>query len=76
MYTEFNVSKDGSHFFATHERSCTDSNKAQALKEVLKEKFPESEGYKVTATFYPQRGYSLDLSKDMAWEINSVLTTL
>lgn len=76
MYIEFNISLNGKHFFATHERSCTDSNKADEVKKVLLEKFPESEGYEVTATLNPQRNYGLDLSKDMAWEVNEVLTSL
>ncbi len=76
MYIEFNISLNGKHFFATHERSCTDSSKAEEVKKVLLEKFPENEGFKVTATVYPQRGYGIDLDKDMAWEVNRVLTNL
>ncbi len=76
MYIEFNVSLNGKHFFATHERSCTNSSKADELKKVLLRKFPESAGYKVSASINPQRSYGLDLSKDIAWEINRVLTEL
>ena len=76
MYIEFNVSLNGKHFFATHERSCTDSNKAGELKKVLLTKFPKSQGYRVTASMSPQRSYGLDLDKDMAWEVNRVLTDL
>lgn len=76
MIIEFNIAKDGKHFFATAERSCRDSNKADEVKKVLQEKFPQSEGYEVTASLSPQRGYGIDLSKDMAWEINSILTKL
>jgi hypothetical protein len=74
MYIEFNISLNGRHFFATHERSCTDSSKAEELKRVLLFKFPESQGYKVTASITPQRSYGLDLSNDTAWEVNNVLT--
>lgn len=74
MYIEFNVSLNGKHFFATAKRSCTDSNKADELKKVLLEKFPESEGYKVTASMNPQRSYNISIEKDMAWEVNNVLT--
>lgn len=76
MDIEFNISLNGRHFFATDERSCTDSSKADEVKKVLLEKFPESEGYNVTATMNPQRGYGIDLSKDTAWEVNRVLTNL
>ncbi len=76
MYIEFNVSLNGKHFFATNERSCTDSTQADKVKKILLEKFPESEGYKVSASMNPQRGYGIDLSKDMAWEVNNILTKL
>ncbi len=76
MYIEFNISLNGKHFFATHERSCTYSTSAEAVKKVLLEKFPESEGYKVSASLNPQRSYGLDLDKDMSWEVNRVLTEL
>lgn len=76
MYIEFNISLNDKHFFATHERSCRDSIEAHKVKEVLLEKFPESEGYRVTASFNPQRSYGLDLSKDMAWEVNRILTSI
>ena len=76
MYIEFNISLNGRHFFATHERSCTDSNSADKVKKVLLEKFPESEGYKVTASMNPQRGYGIDLSKDISGEVNRVLTSI
>ena len=51
-YIEFNVSKNGSHFFATSARSChsTDVTKAHQLWEVLHTKFPPCEGYEITAT--------------------------
>lgn len=76
MYIEFNISLNGKHFFATHERSCTNSNEAYEFKKVLLEKFPQSEGYKITATLNPQRSYGIDLSKDMSFEVNSILTKL
>ena len=72
MYIEFNVSLNGKHFFATHERSCTDSSKADKLKKVLLEKFPKSEGYEVSASMDRQTQYGLDLNKDMSEEVNRV----
>ena len=76
MYIEFNISLNGKHFFATTERSCTNSEQAKVLNEVLQTKFPKSEGYKITATLNPQRSYGIDLSKDIAFEVNNILTNL
>lgn len=76
MYIDFNIALNGKHFFATHERSCKNSSDAETLKKVLQEKFPQSEGYLVTASLNPQRSYGIDLSKDMAWEVNSIITKL
>jgi hypothetical protein len=74
MYIEFNISLNGKHFFATHKRSCTNSMDADTLNKVLQEKFPKSEGYKISATLHPERGFTLDLSNDISLEVNSVLT--
>ena len=49
MY-EINVSKDGRHFFATHERSITDPAKLRDVLWVIGQKFPESEGYQISVT--------------------------
>jgi hypothetical protein len=76
MYIEFNISLNGKHFFATHERSCTDSTKGEQLKKVLQEKFPESEGYKVTASLNPQTSYWINLEEPMSSEVNCILTKI
>ena len=73
MYIEFNISLNGHHFFATHERSCTSSEKAETLKKVLQEKFPESEGYKVTAFLNPQKSYGINLEADLPKQINKLI---
>ena len=73
MYIEFNVSLNGKHFFATHERSCTNSIDANKLKKVLQEKFPESEGYYITASINPQRSYSIDLNENISTQISNIL---
>lgn len=62
MIYEINVAKDGRHFFATHERSLTYYNVKKAYT-VLKEKFPESEGYSVSVTEWTNTGKSLDMDK-------------
>jgi hypothetical protein len=74
MYIEFNIALNGKHFFATHKRSCTNSEQAIKLNEVLQDKFPESEGYSIKASLHPQRSYGIDLSKGIAFEVNSILT--
>lgn len=63
MYYEINVSKNGYHFFATAERSCTNSWQAKKVYEVLKEKFPESEGYNLKITRYETVGKFIDPDK-------------
>ena len=57
-YIEINVAKDGHHFFATAERSIP-TYPPERYEEVLrtfKEKFPESEGYSITAVKWESRG--------------------
>ncbi len=52
MGYEINVSQNGRHLFATHERSMSNKLLEQALDmmHLMCDKFPESEGYKVTMT--------------------------
>lgn len=49
-YYEINVSLNGVHFFATHKRSLTDKRKMQEVLEIFKQKFPDSEGYRISVT--------------------------
>jgi hypothetical protein len=56
-YYEINISKNGQFVFATAERSATDEHSAKKLFKLLKEKFPESEGYKVEVTYWDCTGY-------------------
>lgn len=56
MYYEINVSLNGQHFFATAERSITNLNKAEKIYNLFKEKFPESEGYKIDITEWSKVG--------------------
>lgn len=48
MYYEINISWFGSHFFATSKHSLGTEAKAKEVYEVLREKFPENEGYDIT----------------------------
>lgn len=51
-YFEINVSKNGVHFFATAPRSLPvySFNRVEEVLKVIREKFPESEGYKIGVT--------------------------
>lgn len=57
---EINVAKDGRHLFATHERSLTNKWDYEKVMKIMKEKFPASEGYNVTATGEYQFGITID----------------
>lgn len=61
MYYEINVSLNGQHFFATAERSVTAEWKLKEVYKVLKEKFPEEEGYKVDVTHWEKVGKFVDM---------------
>lgn len=56
MNYEINISKNGIHFFATHERSVSSSKKLKEIYPILKEKFPEEEGYLISVTKYERIG--------------------
>lgn len=61
MYYEINISLNGQHFFATAERSITNLNKAEKIYNLFKEKFPESEGYKIDITEWNKVGKSINM---------------
>jgi hypothetical protein len=50
MWYEINVSKDGRHYFATHERSITAVSRAVEIRDRLKQAMPEEEGFTFTIT--------------------------
>jgi len=56
MHYEINVSKDGVHLFATHERSLQENEKALALFKEFQFKFPSIEGYKLQMYKYEDVG--------------------
>ena len=60
MYYEINVSLNGSHFFATAERSITGEWELNKVLPVIKEKFPESEGYEISVTFWEKIGKPIE----------------
>lgn len=60
---EINVSLNGHHLFATHERSISNINTLSCVLKIFKEKFPESEGYKITACQHHNSSTILDINK-------------
>lgn len=56
MYWTINVSLNGTHFFATGDHSISTDRQLKPVLKTIIEKFPESEGYKVTATFWRNSG--------------------
>ena len=44
---EINVSLNGKHLFATHERSARDVRDKDRIVEVFRNKFPKEEGYQI-----------------------------
>lgn len=47
------------HLFATDLRSCPNERAAKKLYELFKEKFPESEGYDISVTYWETIGHSV-----------------
>ena len=61
MSYEINVSLNGKHFFATHERSITSEKDLKEKVKVFKEKFTKFEGYQITATHWQSCGKGIDI---------------
>jgi hypothetical protein len=60
MWYEINVSKDGKHYFATHERSISTIDKATEIRDRLKLAMPEDEGFIYTITQWQTSGVQLE----------------
>lgn len=56
MYYEINVSKNGQHYFATHERSLTYIEEAEAMLDHFTQLFPAAEGYELQLTCWQTSG--------------------
>lgn len=65
MYYEINVSLNGKHFFATSERSITNPWDLQEKLRVFIQKFPESEGYKLSVIKWEKTGQVLEIDYNM-----------
>ena len=63
MYYEINVALNGKHFFATDKRSITNKWKLKEVYNVLKEKFPQDEGYDISVTLYETIGKSINVEQ-------------
>lgn len=59
-YYEINVSFNGWHLFATAPRSITSKSELQKVYNIFARKFPESEGYEITVTYWELRGKYVD----------------
>jgi hypothetical protein len=62
MAYEINVSKNGQHYFATHERSISTIEKATEIHEKLSKAFPESEGYKLSVSKWEKIGKEIKIN--------------
>lgn len=63
MFYEINVALNGKHLFATAERSITNQADCRKVIKIFKEKFPENEGYHISATYWESTGQILDINK-------------
>ena len=61
MYIEVNIALNGKHFFATSERSITNTDKYNDVLTVFRNKFPESEGYTISATQWDKIGKEIQV---------------
>lgn len=68
MEYEINVALNGRHLFATHERSLQSKYQIKKCLEIFIEKFPESEGYKISVEKWEKTGKNI--------EIDSILSDL
>ena len=62
MYYEINVTLNGKHFFATAERSITNPWNLRDTLKIFLNKFPESEGYKISVTKWEKVGEELNIT--------------
>ena len=53
---EINVAKNGLHLFATAKRSITNKWQLEEVFPIIKQKFPEKEGYNVSVTAHVEYG--------------------
>jgi hypothetical protein len=61
MWYEINVSLNGKHLFATDKRSLSSSTEAENLYIIFEQKFPASEGYRITVTKWEMTGNTIKM---------------
>jgi len=66
MYYEINISLNGVHFFATHNRSLTSTGKAIEVLKALQDRFSENDGYAISLTINYLSGTQLDIPEFLA----------
>lgn len=64
MAYEINVSKNGKHYFATHERSISTMEKLIELKNHFEIAFPEKEGFKLDFTEIVRAGKKVNFKTE------------
>lgn len=58
-YYRINVAKNGGYVFATEQGHLCREDEAKEVFKLLKEKFPEDEGYHVTVSHWVSTGHPL-----------------
>lgn len=61
---EINVSKNGKHYFATHERSLTNKETAESVFKDFLIRFPMSEGFLVSITYRTGESFICELDEN------------
>lgn len=65
MGYEINVTLNGKHFFATHERSAMMEHELKRILTVFMKKFPKEEGYEISVTRWEKIGKRIDIERAM-----------
>ena len=68
MYYEINVSLNGTHYFATAERSIQNKDKLKVVLEKFIKDYPEANGYKISITEWEKKGLCLDIDEILEGE--------
>jgi hypothetical protein len=63
MSYEINVALNGSHFFATAERSITCSDKLKKVLKKIRESFTKEDGYSISVNYNPQISYGFNVEE-------------
>ena len=66
MGYEINVSHNGTHYFATADRSIgLDIRKAKQIYQELKTLYPEDKGYKLSVSCWSKIGNPIDMEEEL-----------